>query len=500
MSITETKNINHSATSAVKPDVEISRIITEMLAQKVGATRFELWFSEQLPVDFSDDHLNVYADSQFTANRLQNQFANDIRSVVNHVCGSHVSIEFVVKAAAPKAKSSKSKANAIQSDDQPSLFDGVEPEENSEASQALDFAGQTGPPKSSVQKPNALKVDLKSFWFGANNQFARAGVEQVLQLPGQFSPLLIHGPSGCGKSHLIEAATNEYRRRLRAKRCLFLTAEQFTNQFVGSLRDNRGLPMFRRKFRDLDLLAIDDIQFLAGKTATLNEFQFTLDHLVRQGKQVIASADRPPMELDTLGSDLLNRLASGLMCPLMFPNLEGRQSIIRSMCRQRKFKIPEDVVEMIASQITRDVRRLSGAINRLRAVSISNGVEKITVGFASEVLQDLISLSSMGTSLVSIEEAVCDMTGLKSTDLRSNSRKKSISSARMLAMYLSRQHTNAALSEIGDHFGGRSHSTVIAARKKIDSLIADDSEIALVNSQMKVKAVIDRIESKLRIG
>ena len=281
---------------------------------------------------------------------------------------------------------------------------------------------------------------------------------------------------------------------------MFLTAEQFTNQFVASLRDNRGLPMFRRKYRDLDLLAIDDIQFLAGKNATLNEFQFTLDHLIRQGKQVIVSADRPPMELDALGCDLLNRLANGLMCPLMFPNLEGRKSIIGAMCRQRNFVINADVISLIAEQMTRDVRRLSGAINRLRAVSISTGVEKITVEFASQVLQDLMALSSIGTSMVTIEQAVCDMTGLKSSDLRSNSRRKSISSARMLAMYLAREHTNAALSEIGDYFGGRSHSTVIAARKKVTSLIEDDSEIPLANSKMKVKIAIDRIQSKLRIG
>ena len=184
----------------------------------------------------------------------------------------------------------------------------------------------------------------------------------------------------------------------------------------------------------------------------------------------------------------------------MFPNLEGRKSIIGSMCRQRNFAISDDVVSLIAEQMTRDVRRLSGAINRLRAVSISTGVEKVTVEFAAEVLQDLISLSSIGTSMVTIEQAVCNITGLKSADLRSKSRRKSVSSARMLAMYLAREHTNAALSEIGDYFGGRSHSTVIAARKKVTSLIEDDSEIALANSKIKVKVAIDRIQSKLRIG
>ena len=492
MSITEPTS-QPTATCGTKTDGEISKIISEMLARKIGETRFELWFSQQMPLEFSQNHLKVFADSNFTANRLQNTFATEIRSIVNHVCGAHVGIEFVVQAP-PVKKTAKNTTSG-----QPSLFDSVASPENSAISETSVVASATEqrPPNSPIK---AAKLDLKSFWFGDNNQFAKAGVEQIMQLPGQFSPLLIHGPSGSGKSHLLEAATNEYRRRLRAKRCVFLTAEQFTNQFVASLRDNRGLPMFRRKYRDLDLLAIDDIQFLAGKNATLNEFQFTLDHLIRQGKQVIVSADRPPMELDTLGCDLLNRLASGLMCPLMFPNLEGRKSIISSMCRQRNFRLNEDVVSLIAEQMTRDVRRLSGAINRLRAVSISTGVEKITVEFAANVLQDLISLSAIGTSMVTIEQAVCTLTGLKSADLRSNSRRKSVSSARMLAMYLAREHTNAALSEIGDYFGGRSHSTVIAARKKVTSLIKDDSEIALANSNVKVRTAIDRIQSKLRIG
>jgi chromosomal replication initiator protein len=468
-----------------------------MLARKIGETRFELWFSPQRPLEFEQNHLKVFADSNFTVNRLRNTFGSEIRGIVDHVCGPHVGIEFIVEAPQEKKSSKKTVHNGVGQ--QPGLFDSVATSAPS-VSQQTSSTPSGSRERASSNPPKAAKLDLKSFWFGTNNQFAKAGVEQIMQLPGQFSPLLIHGPSGSGKSHLLEAATNEYRRRLRAKRCVFLTAEQFTNQFVASLRDNRGLPMFRRKYRDLDLLAIDDIQFLAGKNATLNEFQFTLDHLIRQGKQVIVSADRPPMELDTLGCDLLNRLASGLMCPLMFPNLEGRKSIIGSMCRQRNFEINDDVISLIAEQMTRDVRRLSGAINRLRAVSISTGVKRITVEFAAEVLQDLISLSSIGASMVTIEEAVCDITGLKSADLRSNSRRKSISSARMLAMYLSREHTNAALSEIGDYFGGRSHSTVIAARKKVTSLIEKDSEIALANSNVKVKVAIDRIQSKLRIG
>jgi len=205
---------------------------------------------------------------------------------------------------------------------------------------------------------------------------------------------------------------------------------------------------------------------------------------------VILSSDRPLLELSSLGSDLVNRLAGGLSCPLTWPDHEGRVFIINRMCRERNFKLPAEVVNLVAGQITRDVRRLSGAVNRLRAVSISMGQPTMTVDFAAEALKDLLVMSNLGTSMVTIESAVCELTGVKPADLRSSSRRKTISSARMLAMYLAREHTNSALSEIGDYFGNRSHSTVIAAQKKIASLIADGADLKFASSNYPVKEAI----------
>jgi len=172
---------------------------------------------------------------------------------------------------------------------------------------------------------------------------------------------------------------------------------------------------------------------------------------------------------------LVNRLAGGLSCPLTWPDHEGRVFIINRMCRERNFKLPAEVVNLVAGQITRDVRRLSGAVNRLRA------------------LKDLLVMSNLGTSMVTIESAVCELTGVKPADLRSSSRRKTISSARMLAMYLAREHTNSALSEIGDYFGNRSHSTVIAAQKKIASLIADGADLKFASSNYPVKEAIEQM-------
>jgi chromosomal replication initiator protein len=490
-------------------DAQISSAIVERLADRLGLVRYELWFSGSGSVEFADSTVFIRSESNFTLNRLQNKFGKDVREVVNAVCGAHVEIEFSVR----PAKQSKVPVSRKPLSNQACLFEVADPAaSNQAASKGAQFAdskdvAKTANPASESDKAatprnksSRSKYSLKDFWFGSSNRIARAGVEQVTETPDQFTPLLIHGPSGTGKSHLLEAVTNFYRRRLGKKRCVYLTAEQFTSLFVGALRDNRGLPVFRQKYRDLDLFAIDDIQFLAGKTATLNEFQFTLDTLVRQGKQVILSSDRSLLELSSLGSDLVNRLAGGLSCPLTWPDHEGRVFIINRMCRERNFKLPVEVVNLVAGQITRDVRRLSGAVNRLRAVSISHGQPAMTVDFAAEALKDLLVMSNLGTSMMTIESAVCELTGVKPADLRSSSRRKTISSARMLAMYLAREHTNSALSEIGDYFGNRSHSTVIAAQKKIASMIADNAQLKFSSSNYPVKDAIEQIRSKLRVG
>ena len=500
-------------------DAQIAAAIVEHLADRIGMVRFELWFSGSGSVEYRDSTVFIRSESNFTLNRLQNKFGKDLRDIINSVCGAHVAIEFSVR----PAKSAKVSGSRKPLRNQPCLFEVADPASGQTAIQNVQFADSADVAQSpnstsaeaaieaadsqadvgrpvSRNKPSRLKYSLKDFWFGSTNRIARAGIEQVTETPDQFTPLLIHGPSGTGKSHLLEAVTNFYRRRLGKKRCVYLTAEQFTSLFVGALRDNRGLPVFRQKYRDMDLFAIDDIQFLAGKTATLNEFQFTLDTLVRQGKQVILSSDRSLLELSSLGSDLVNRLAGGLSCPLTWPDHDGRAFIINRMCRERNFKLPVDVVNLVAGQITRDVRRLSGAVNRLRAVSISRGQPSMTVDFAAEALKDLLVMSNLGTSMATIESAVCELTGVKPVDLRSSSRRKTISSARMLAMYLAREHTNSALSEIGDYFGNRSHSTVIAAQKKIATMIADNSELKFSSSNYPVKDAIEQICSKLRVG
>jgi len=472
----------------------LASTIANHLEARIGKDRFDLWFTQDQSFSVNSTtsenmspRVIVSAENSFSLQRIKGTLADDVRDIVNHVCGPHFQIQYELSEVTPSDSSSGE-------NDETSIG------QDSASSQSLRLAADDN---QRIKMPTSIRKaprGVSSFSFGPDNRLIEAGVEQLFREPGQFAPFFVFGPTGSGKSHLLESITNDFRRRLRLKRCVYLSAEQFTSEFVGSLRGGTGLPMFRRKYRDLDLLAIDDIQFLAGKRATLGEFQHTMDNLIRSGKQIIVSSDRPPIELGHLGNDISARLTGGLTCPLQYPDFEGRVKITRRMCAERKMDLPANVINLICEQLTRDVRRLSGAINRLHAYSVATRTPMIPE-VAQQVLCDLFSLTGPNcTSMVTIEQAVCDFCGVNSKELKSASRQKRISSARMLAMYLSRQYTGSAFSEIGEYFGGRSHSTAIAAERKVAQWLETDHGISLAHSVYPTKEVIRRIESNLRIG
>ena len=478
--------------------LQVAQAITEALADQIGQTIFEMWFEGSDPIVFDGQQVQVYAPNAFSLSRLQTRFSGDVKEAVHRIAGPETSIHFATRSESISDQPSDAAVSGeVQNED--TSDDGFIEEKDPQTYFHFHQPNESKPaPKSRPKSAKAARY-VKSFWFGDENRLARAAVEQVIDSPGDFSPLLIYGPTGSGKSHLLEAVVNDFRRRLRRKRCVYISAEKFTTEFIGSLRGGSGLPMFRRRYRDLDILAIDDIQFFSSKRATLGEFLQTVDHLARAGKQVIVSSDRPPIELEGIGTDLAARLTGGLTCPLQYPSFEGRVSIIESICQQRNFTLPLEVRELIAQHMTRDVRRILGAINRLYAVSHSLQ-EKVTMHLAQDVLGDLLAFSSIGASIKGIEQAVCDFCGVKSNEIRSASRRKRVCVARMLAMYLARRHTGAAFSEIGDHFGNRKHSTAIAADKKVAGWVETSENIALPNASYPADEVIRRIESILRIG
>ena len=494
----EAQNSTTDVTTAkVKTQSTTADDIRRQLTQRIGDDRFNMWFDGEQNFRICpppETTLVVSADSPFTCHRIQNSLGRDIRLIVDRICGPQFKIEYAVVESEDNAGSQvPSTDNALP------LFDQVQPEGSDEIAQS---DSNSAPISSPTFKPKLAEKPrgLSGFQFGENNPLIEKAVEQSFQTPGRYSPLFVYGSVGCGKSHLLESYTHDFRKRLRMSRCVYLTAEQFTGYFLHSLRGGSGLPVFRRKYRDLDLLAIDNIQFFAGKRATLNEFQYTIDHLIRGGKQVLLSADRPPLELQEIGSEVTTRVAAGLVCSLDYPDLESRRRIARQFCQPLGLDLDDEVTDLVCRALKRDVRKLSGAINRLSVLQ-SLSAFRLTTDQVRETLSDLFSTScSSSTSMPTIEKAVCEIFELKPSELKSPSRRKQISSARMLAMYLSRRYTSSAFSEIGDYYGGRTHSTVIAAEKKVDQWLEKNEGIALPHARYSAREVIKRIESNLRIG
>jgi chromosomal replication initiator protein len=277
-----------------------------------------------------------------------------------------------------------------------------------------------------------------------------------------------------------------------------LSAEQFTTGFLQALHGS-GLPGFRRTCRNADLLVIDDLQFFVGKKATLLELLQTLDAVQRQGRQVVFGCDRELDALPELGPELLTRLRGGMIARILPPDYEVRRGIVASVCGKRAFGVPDEVVHFIATSMTRHARELFGAVNRLEATSLMLGVP-VTLGMAEEALADLVRSSTRSVRLADIERAVCKAFGIESGSLQSSRRARTVSHPRMLAMFLARKHTQAALAEIGTYFGRRSHSTVIAAQKAVGDWVQKRSPIMLADSAWDVEEAIRRVEDVLRAG
>ena len=349
--------------------------------------------------------------------------------------------------------------------------------------------------KTSLQRP---AVRLDDFSVGSSNRMAYAAVELAANRLGEMSPVLVHGPSGVGKSHLLAGICHHARQFRPGLAVAMFSAEQFTTNFLQALHGS-GLPGFRRSCRSVDLLAIDDLQFFVGKRATLLELQSTVDTLHRAGKQIVFASDRDIESLSGLGSELTGRLRGGMTAGIMPPDYEVRRGIVSGLATKRQIDLPEDVIDFLANSLTRHARELIGGMNRLEATSHMLGAP-ITLDLAREALADLVRSSARSLRLADIEQAVCAAFGISESDLKSTRRSRAVNHPRMLAMFLARKHTGAALADIGRHFGRRSHSTVLAAEKTVRKWMTSQSSIVLADATWDVDQAIRRVEDVLRAG
>ncbi|GAA4858050.1 chromosomal replication initiator protein DnaA [Kitasatospora terrestris] len=324
------------------------------------------------------------------------------------------------------------------------------------------------------------KYLFDTFVIGASNRFAHAAAVAVAEAPAKaYNPLFIYGESGLGKTHLLHAIGHYSRSLFPGTRVRYVSSEEFTNEFINSIRDGKA-DAFRKRYRDVDILLVDDVQFLASKESTQEEFFHTFNTLHNANKQIVLSSDRPPKQLITLEDRLRNRFEWGLITDVTPPELETRIAILRKKAIQEQLNAPADVLEFIASRITRNIRELEGALIRVTAFANLNRAP-VDLELAGIVLKDLIPGGDEDAGPEITAQVIMQQTaayfGLGVEDLCGSSRSRVLVTARQIAMYLCRELTDLSLPKIGAQFGGRDHTTVMHADRKIRSLMAERRSI-----------------------
>ena len=519
------------------PDEVTAKKMFDALVGTIGTQRFDLWLGSETKLRFEKKKVIFGVRNHFAVQWVRSNLLREIEQVCVSILGEGCSVDVVV----PK----KDDRSFVR----PCIAEAVKKPETSVAVQtkisvgagissgphflsgppALNHATETIPlvrpsiprPNSPLQSPPSATAfttglapnrpkqeparrfaSLNTFVEGMSNRLACRAADLAVNHPGQINPIYISGPPSIGKTHILEGIWSAVRQRRDRKPPLYMTAEQFISAFLESIQSGTsrdGIQRFRKRFRDISTLLIDDIQLLARAGATQVELLYAIDTLCRQGVQVVLTGDRPLKELKGLRSEILCRLEAGMVCTIEQPEREMALKILQNMVTQRQLPIGTDVCRMVASRLGAHARQLSGALNRLHAVYLGTG-KPITLESAEETLADLIRHNRREVRLLDIEKVVCDTFGLSDDALQSKSRAQQISTPRMLAMWLARKYTRSALSEIGRYFGDRSHSSVISAQKKVDAWIDTDHPIHAENADLPISEAIRIIERRLQSG
>ncbi len=360
-----------------------------------------------------------------------------------------------------------------------------------------------GDPQSATYAKSRLRHDLANYIVGASNQLAHSTANYVCEFPGgQYNPLFIHGTCGLGKTHLVQGLCRKFADAHPTKKWMYLTGEEFTNEFITSLRNNK-IDQFRRKMRDLDLLVIDDVHFLSGKRSTQEEFLHTFNAIEASGRQVVMASDCHPKLIEDFGESLINRFISGMVVRIDPPNFAMRCEILRQTALKQQLLLSDEVVDWIAKRVTQNIRELEGALTRVKALSRLDG-RAPGIEIVREALGDLDRQMVAPMRPENILDSVCTYFGLEHKELMSGRRQRTISLARSVAMYLVRKNSRLSFPEIAGKLGKRNHSTVISACRRIEKAVAKNELLAWESSigdrSDEAQELIQRLEESARAG
>ena len=429
---------------------ELWNKILETIKEELSPQAYNSWFSQTKVVKFGENELIISVPGDFCKDWLEKHYTAFIKDILKRTLGSddNLKIEFRTadqKFSAPAHSIPHPKKNIIKSD--PFLKD-----------------------SNLVLTP---KYTFDSFVVGDGNRFAHAACLAVAQSPSKsYNPLFVYGVVGLGKTHLMQAIGRYITEHNRKIKVLYISSEKFTNEMIDSIRDDRTVA-FRDKYRSVDVLLIDDIQFLAGKERTQEEFFHTFNTLYDSNKQIVITSDRPPKDIPTLENRLISRFEWGLITDIQPPDFETRIAILRKKAQAENLSVPTEVIDFIAEKIPSNIRQLEGALTKLVAFSTFTKKE-LSVSLAQDILKDIIPLENKKISIDQIQKVVTDYYTIKVNSLLSKKRTKDIVLARQVAIYLSRELTDLSLTSIGEAFGRRDHTTIIHSYTKIKNKIKKD--------------------------
>jgi chromosomal replication initiator protein len=448
--------------------VVVGQVWEEALSRiesQLSKPSFEAFLKAMRPVTLDQDIFIFSVPSLFAKEWLEGRYRGLITETLREILTRGIDVRFIVtegEATAPLAREQT----------------GVRPQ-----------APPGGAPGESLAVSGKYTFD--TFVVGSSNRFAHAAARAVAEAPARaYNPLFIYGGVGLGKTHLLQAIGHHVHTHKQTARVMYVSSERFTNELINAIRDDKMVE-FRNKYRNVDVLLIDDIQFLAGKERTQEEFFHTFNTLYESSRQLIISSDRAPREIPTLEDRLRSRFEWGLIADIQPPDYETRIAILRKKAELDAIALPDEVAQYIAQRISSNIRELEGALSRLRAhAAISHA--PISVELATDVLKELLPQARIRpVTIVAIQRAVAEFFGIRVEEMKAKRRTKGVAFPRQVAMYLSRELTDASLPRIGEEFGGRDHTTVMHACERVRGALLQDAHLTA-----GVKSLVDSFRTE----
>jgi chromosomal replication initiator protein len=436
----------------------------QKIEKQILPENYTTWFSPTYPRAFDDGLITIAVPNQFYRKCLIENYRDLIETTLKAVTEKSILVDFCIES---------------------EISDETKQGKEVEKTPVIESVNSDFPPAPSSLNP---KYNFSNFVVGPSNQFAHAAALAVATHPAiAYNPLFLYGAVGLGKTHLLHAVGNKIKEKNPGSRVRYISAESFTVDLIESIKKDK-MPNFRKRYRPLDVLLVDDIQFIAGKERTQEEFFYTFNTLYESHKQLILSSDKYPKDIHNMEERLRSRFESGLVADIKAPDLETKVAILYKKADIHKKEIPQDAAIFIASNIKSNIRELEGFLLRVIAFS-SFTHRKLDLELTQEVLKEFTLDKNRHFTIPNIIKIVAGYYGLKVSDIKSKRRTREISEPRQIAMFLCREHTKSSLPEIGRQFGGKDHTTVIFSHKKISKIVKENKEL-----ESSIREIIDLIE------